>query len=262
MTADVLLFGKHHSDHIASVKYDVEKGWDNPVIKPFQPIKVNPFTSSLHYGLQCFEGLKAYKNVMGEIRLFRPECNALRLKRSSQRLSLPDFDGNELINLICEFIKVEDRWVPPITEFSFYIRPLHISTEVTLGIKKPTHSELFLMGGPVGPYYPTGFKPVSLSCMVSSIRSAPRGTGAFKIGGYSWSHAETMLLLCTPLLLLLLKVTSKFSGSIMTRLSRSEPQTFSLSSRTPIQEKSKWPRLSFKTWFFQVLLVTPSWYIV
>lgn len=40
------------------------------------------------------------------------------------------------------------------------------------------------MGGPVGPYYPTGFKPISLSCRVDTIRSAPKGTGAFKIGGY------------------------------------------------------------------------------
>lgn len=39
------------------------------------------------------------------------------------------------------------------------------------------------MGGPVGPYYPTGFKPISLSCRVDTIRSAPKGTGAYKIGG-------------------------------------------------------------------------------
>jgi hypothetical protein len=39
------------------------------------------------------------------------------------------------------------------------------------------------MGGPVGPYYPTGFLPISLSCGVGTIRSAHKGTGAFKIGG-------------------------------------------------------------------------------
>ena len=54
----------------------------------------------LHYGIQSFEGLKAYKNEKGEVRLFRPWCNALRLKRSSTRLTLPDFDGNELVNVI------------------------------------------------------------------------------------------------------------------------------------------------------------------
>jgi len=42
---------------------------------------------------------------------------------------------------------------------------------------------LILMGSPVGPYYPTGFKPISLSCSLNSIRSAPGGTGFYKVGG-------------------------------------------------------------------------------
>lgn len=45
------------------------------------------------------------------------------------------------------------------------------------------------MAGPVGPYYPTGFKPISLSCATDTIRSAPKGTGAFKIGG---NYAPTL----------------------------------------------------------------------
>ena len=48
----------------------------------------------------------------------------------------------------------------------------------------PNKSKLLVMAGPVGPYYPTGFKPISLSCATDTIRSAPKGTGAFKIGGY------------------------------------------------------------------------------
>lgn len=36
---------------------------------------------------------------------------------------------------------------------------------------------------PVGPYYATGFKPVSLYCDTKSIRSAPKGTGIYKLGG-------------------------------------------------------------------------------
>lgn len=70
--------------------------------------------------------------------------------------------------------------------------------EETLGIKKPAKSRLLIMGGPVGPYYPTGFKPISLSCMISAIRSAPRGTGSFKIGGYLSHYLGIMLPLCKP----------------------------------------------------------------
>ena len=105
------------------------------------------------------------------------------MKRSSARLALPDFDGEEFVRFVEQFIMAEERWIPPVSEFSYYIRPLHIATEATLGIKKSFKSKLLIMGGPVGPYYPTGFKPVSLSCTESTIRSAPKGTGAFKIGG-------------------------------------------------------------------------------
>lgn len=45
--------------------------------------------------------------------MFRPECNAFRLKQASVRLTMPDFDGHELVNLLEEFVKVEDRWIPP-----------------------------------------------------------------------------------------------------------------------------------------------------
>lgn len=37
---------------------------------------------------------------------------------------------------------------------------------------------------PVGPYYPTGFEPVSLYADDKNVRAFPGGTGASKIGGY------------------------------------------------------------------------------
>jgi branched-chain amino acid aminotransferase len=54
---------------------------------------MHPFVSSLHYAVQCYEGMKAYKDQNGKIRLFRPECNMYRFKVSSKSLCLPDFDG-------------------------------------------------------------------------------------------------------------------------------------------------------------------------
>lgn len=54
---------------------------------------LHPFNSTLHYAVQCYEGLKAYRNEKGEVRLFRPECNMMRFKNSSNKIALPDFDG-------------------------------------------------------------------------------------------------------------------------------------------------------------------------
>lgn len=165
------------------VDFDIKKGWSTPHLIPFGDIQLHPFSSSLHYGIQCFEGMKAYRNEKGELRLFRPWCNAQRLKRSSARLTLPDFDGKELVNLIAEMVKIEERWIPATSEFSLYIRPLHFATDNALGVHSPNTSKLLIMAVPVGPYYPTGFKPISLYCATETIRSAPKGTGAYKIGG-------------------------------------------------------------------------------
>ena len=78
---------------------------------------------------------------------------------------------------------MEERWIPPRTEYSLYIRPFAFSIDDALGVKKPDKAKLMIVMSPVGPYYATGFKPVSLYCAVDSIRSAPKGTGAFKLGG-------------------------------------------------------------------------------
>jgi branched-chain amino acid aminotransferase len=36
---------------------------------------------------------------------------------------------------------------------------------------------------PVGPYFPTGFKPVKMLCNTSYVRASPGGMGEFKVGG-------------------------------------------------------------------------------
>ena len=69
--AQTLGFGLNDTDHLFSVRSN--KGvWSNPEIKPLEPIPIHPFNSSLHYAVQCFEGMKAYKDRSGKIRLFRP----------------------------------------------------------------------------------------------------------------------------------------------------------------------------------------------
>ena len=72
-------FGDESTQNMVSIK-SKNGVWGIPEIKPFQHLLVHPFNSTLHYAVQCYEGLKAYKNERGEIRLFRPECNMKRFK--------------------------------------------------------------------------------------------------------------------------------------------------------------------------------------
>ena len=43
-------------------------------------LKISAFAGCLHYAIECFEGLKAFRGKDGKVRIFRPEENAKRLQ--------------------------------------------------------------------------------------------------------------------------------------------------------------------------------------
>lgn len=57
-----------------------------------------------------------------------------------------------------------------------------IGTQRTLGIGPPGSALLYVIASPVGPYYPTGFKAVSLEATDYAVRAWPGGVGDKKIG--------------------------------------------------------------------------------
>lgn len=95
-----------------SVEWTASEGWFAPRITPYQNLSLDPATCVFHYAFECFEGLKAYKDKDGGIRLFRPDKNMERLNKSSARIALPTFDGGELTKLIGELLKVDERFIP------------------------------------------------------------------------------------------------------------------------------------------------------
>jgi len=107
---------------------------------------------------------------------------ACRLLRSAERLALPQFDEGEFLECLKKFISVERDWVPTSASSTLYIRPTMIGTEPTLGVTQSRTALLYIIAGPVGPYYPTGFKPVSLLADPAYVRSTVGGCGAYKMG--------------------------------------------------------------------------------
>lgn len=138
-------------------------------------------------GLQCFEGMKAYKALDDEksISLFRPDMNMKRLASSMNRLHMPgsDFDGQELIKCLKELVLLDKDWIPHGEGYSLYIRPTVIATHPFLGLTSPTSILLYVICCPVGPYYMSGFAPVRLTADTEYVRAWPGGTGSYKIGG-------------------------------------------------------------------------------
>jgi branched-chain amino acid aminotransferase len=177
-----LVFGKYTGDHMLTIDWDAKTGWTTPKIHAHSPIVLDPTASVFHYALECFEGMKAYKDKDGKARLFRPMDNMARLNRSSARLTLPTFDESELLECIKDLVRVDAELIPPERGYSLYIRPTVISTSTSLGVHVPRSAKLFVITSPVGPYYKTGFKPVSLLADSTNVRACRGGTGAYKLG--------------------------------------------------------------------------------
>ena len=165
-----------------SVEWTASQGWLAPRITPYQNLSLDPATCVFHYAFECFEGMKAYKDSEGQLRLFRPEKNMARLNRSSARIALPTFTGQAFIDLISKFVKMEERFIPAARGYSLYLRPTMIGTQRTLGIGPPGSALLYMIASPVGPYFPTGFRAVSLEATDYAVRAWPGGVGDMKLG--------------------------------------------------------------------------------
>lgn len=183
MPKEELKFGQTFSDHMFEVDWEAEKGWHEPRIVPYGNLSISPAASSLHYALQCFEGMKAYIDADNNIRMFRPDKNMTRLNRSAERLFLPNFDQDQFLECIKKLLVVEKQWIPKGQGYSLYIRPTLISTHPFVGVSAAKMAKLYVICSPVGPYYPTGFAAVKLLADPANTRAWPGGTGDTKIGG-------------------------------------------------------------------------------
>jgi branched-chain amino acid aminotransferase len=182
-------FGSVFTDHMLVAEFSA-KAWQSLKIVPFQNISLPPQASVFHYSVSAFEGMKAFRDASGRIRLFRADRNFERFALSCGRLSLPVIAVPEAVRALEALLRVEARWVPAERGFSLYIRPTIIGTTASLGVKTCDSALFYIILSPVGPYYPTGFKPVSLWACTEYSRAWVGGTGCFKV---SANYAITVM---------------------------------------------------------------------
>lgn len=188
--SEPLIYGKMHSAHMFQVE-SVNGKWSTPEIVPYAPLSLDPFNSTLHYALTCFEGMKAYLDKEDQIRLFRPEQNMNRFLSSCRRLSLAEFDTTEMLKCLEEYVKVERNWIPKKKGEALYLRPFAFSTENTLGVKVPTQSRIMIVASPVGNYFGSELKPITLGTVRDFERGTPHSAAGFKLGS---NYAPTIKL--------------------------------------------------------------------
>jgi branched-chain amino acid aminotransferase len=178
-------FGQQFTDHMVVANWTVDRGWHDPKVTGYAPLKVSPAAAVLHYSQEIFEGLKAYRHADGSVWAFRPDRNAARFTASAARLALPQVPEDAFVSALRALVTVDEPWVPSADggETSLYLRPYMIATEAALSVR-PAHEVLFgVIASPAGPYFDTGPKPVSIWLTTSTIRATPGGTGAAKCGG-------------------------------------------------------------------------------
>ena len=176
-------FGKIFSDHMFVCDHVKGAGWGAPRVVPHAPLALSPAAMTLHYALQCFEGMKAYRGDDGSIRLFRPDLNAARMTSSLKRLRMPTFEADAFVECLKALLRADEAWVPAGEGHSAYLRPTAIATDPFLGVGEPTETKLFCILSPVGPYYADGFNPIAVYADASNVRAWPGGAGNTKIGG-------------------------------------------------------------------------------
>lgn len=80
--------------------------------------KIDLYSQSLHYGYAVFEGIRSYKNVNGETKIFKEQEHFDRLRNSAVAMNMPyPWTNEELIAATYEVLKrnnLQDAYIRPV----------------------------------------------------------------------------------------------------------------------------------------------------
>ncbi|MFW5711227.1 MAG: aminotransferase class IV [bacterium] len=140
------------------------------------------------YGMGCFEGMKAFPQKDGSLKLFRPDQNGQRLHDSMVGLKSPGFPVDMFVNAAKEVCKRNQElgfaptynsdWEKDdfVSAESIYIRPFSYS-EPAIGLGLSKHPWVVFASTQVGAY----FKPGNHKGLITDkIRAFKGGTGWIK----------------------------------------------------------------------------------
>ncbi len=141
------------------------------------------------YGLGCFEGIKAYPQKDGSIKIFRPEKNAMRMQQSMEGLMMPGYPVEDFVAICREMcIRNQAEGFSPsydpiwekdnfLTASAIYLRPFSYS-EAGIGVNISRNPWIVFAATTVGSYFNN--MTTARGITVDSCRATPGGTGWMK----------------------------------------------------------------------------------
>ena len=174
-------------EHVGRTRMFVAKhnplGWSGD-LRPYGPLEFDPAAQVLNYGQSIFEGMKAQRTLTGDIVLFRPDQNALRMMDGALRMAMPQVPENFFVKAVVETVQANAHLVPPHGKGSLYVRPLLLGSGAILGLGPAPEYTFLVYVAPVGAYFKGGqLDPIDLVVEQTFHRAAPGGTGGTKAAG-------------------------------------------------------------------------------
>ncbi len=141
------------------------------------------------YGMGCFEGLKAYPQADGTLKVFRPEENGKRMARSMEGLAMPAYPADLFVPAVIGVVRrnqelgfaptYDAAWEKNdfVTGHTVYLRPFSYA-EPGIGLNLSARPWVIMIGTEVGSY----FDPDAPSRAITTdkVRATPGGTGWIK----------------------------------------------------------------------------------
>lgn len=172
-------FGSVFTDHMFECDY-VNGKWENPVIRPYEKISIEPSASVFHYGQAIFEGMKAFKDDNDNVFLFRPNENFERINKSAIRMSIPQIERNLFFSAIEQLVNLDKDWIKKGEGKSLYIRPFIIATDYAIQAVASNNYKFMIICAPATLYYT---KKLSVLIADKYSRAASGGFGYAKAAG-------------------------------------------------------------------------------
>ena len=175
-------FGTAFTDHMVSMSWDEDGGWQDMEVVPHAPLVMDPAMIGLHYGQSVFEGLKAHR-VPGGVAVFRPDAHAERLRASARRLMMPEPSEADFLTAVIELVALDQDALPDDPGVSMYLRPIIFASERTLALRPAREYRFLLMAFLTEGYFGAEQRAVSVWATTEFSRAAPGGTGFAKCAG-------------------------------------------------------------------------------